>query len=639
MSYRGPKTSNLDPVINYISNGRAYDSTIGWATYADAAGAQPVDGTGGSPNVTWSRDTTTPLRQGADFNFVKDAVNRQGQGVSYDFTIDNADLAKVLTVTFDYEVLSGTYATGDLTVYLIQDPSGTPTVVQPAGYQIQSATVGTKMRQIATFQTASNVTSYRLCLHVASVSASAYSLAVDNVVVGPQVVQYGAPVTDWQAYTPNLSNWGSVTNVSAFYRRVGDSIEVTGRFTSGTVTGTNSIGLPTGLTLDTAKINVSNTATLGTLTRATTTLTIYPNTSIGVWAITYNSTVGATAVVPSNQVQTTGTIHYVPASGFANSGDSISFEFRVPISGWSSSVQMSNDTDTRVVDMQVNQATSITPTGTIGTNFATSGTINFNKTPVKDSHGAYSAGVYTVPVAGDYFVAARLEMGHTSGTGSFVGMSIAVNGSEKVTQAVKPGSTNAYPFVSGLVTGLVAGDQITIRLYSDSTSKTLPASVVNDFTVHRLSGPSAIAASESVNAKFRASTGQSIPNGAVTLVNWDTKDFDSHGAVTTGVGTWRFTAPISGKYRISGYVSFTAVAVSQSSRLAISLFKNNTLNIAMGMRRFDGTYTANMETTFTGLISLVAGDYIDVRFDSGMPTTTMSTGSDVNWIGIERIGN
>jgi len=240
--------------INYILNPSAEVNTTGWSTYADAAGTAPVDGSGGSPNVTWTRSTTSPLRGVADFNFAKDAANRQGQGVSVDFTIDEADKAKVLSVTFDYEVLSGTYADADLTVYLIADPTGTPVVIQPAGYTVQAATVGTTMRQIATFQTQATGLSYRLCFHVASTSASAYTLAVDNVVVGPQSTVQGAAISDWVSYTPTFSGMGGApattfTLTKANYRRVGDSmqIRISGRFVNNGSGGTAvTFSLPAG---------------------------------------------------------------------------------------------------------------------------------------------------------------------------------------------------------------------------------------------------------------------------------------------------------------------------------------------------------------------------------------------------------
>lgn len=61
-----------------------------------------------------------------------------------------------------------------------------------------------------------------------------------------------APVTDWTAYTPTFQGFGTPTDVEIRYRRVGDSIEIQGRFTSGTATTDEArIGLPSGLQIST----------------------------------------------------------------------------------------------------------------------------------------------------------------------------------------------------------------------------------------------------------------------------------------------------------------------------------------------------------------------------------------------------
>ena len=78
-------------VLNYISNPNAEASTSGWSTYADAAQPTPVNGTGGSANITLARSTSNPLRGSGSFLLTKDAVNRQGNGVSTDFSIERAD--------------------------------------------------------------------------------------------------------------------------------------------------------------------------------------------------------------------------------------------------------------------------------------------------------------------------------------------------------------------------------------------------------------------------------------------------------------------------------------------------------------------------------------------------------------------
>lgn len=53
----------------------------------------------------------------------------------------------------------------------------------------------------------------------------------------------------WRSYTPTMTNFGTVSNVEASWRRVGDSIEVQIKFTSGSSTAAEArFGLPSGLT-------------------------------------------------------------------------------------------------------------------------------------------------------------------------------------------------------------------------------------------------------------------------------------------------------------------------------------------------------------------------------------------------------
>lgn len=57
--------------------------------------------------------------------------------------------------------------------------------------------------------------------------------------------------TDWTPYTPTFENWGTATNVSFLYRRVGNFLEVDGAFTSGTVAdGYASISFPSTYEMD-----------------------------------------------------------------------------------------------------------------------------------------------------------------------------------------------------------------------------------------------------------------------------------------------------------------------------------------------------------------------------------------------------
>jgi hypothetical protein len=230
--------------INYISN-PTFEETAngavpaGWATYADAAGAAPVDGTGGSPTVTFLASTSSPIRGLVSAVFTKDAANRQGEGAAYAFTIPAVDKGKLIGVNFDITP-GGSYTSGDMSVYVYDVTNGA--LITPAAVSIPNNT--------GTFTTSFGLTagtSYRLILHVASTNASAYTLKVDNVSVGYKPTPQGAVVEEWKTYTPIFGGFGTATNVSFLYRRVGTATEIIGKFNAGTPTSDlASISLPFG---------------------------------------------------------------------------------------------------------------------------------------------------------------------------------------------------------------------------------------------------------------------------------------------------------------------------------------------------------------------------------------------------------
>jgi hypothetical protein len=235
--------------INYILNPDAEENTLGWATYADAASAVPVDGTGGSPNVTFTRSTSSPLRGTASFLFTKDAANRQGQGASYNFTIASADVSKTLQISFDFEALSG-YATNDMRAYIYDVTNAV--LITPAAVDIAAAKY-----QFQTTFVASTSTSYRLILHVASTNATAYTARFDNVVVGPQLLSLGSAMSDWTSFVPVTQGFGTISSTSMSFTRVGPIVKVLGDFVVGTSTAVQArINLPQSGTSATSSLSV-----------------------------------------------------------------------------------------------------------------------------------------------------------------------------------------------------------------------------------------------------------------------------------------------------------------------------------------------------------------------------------------------
>jgi len=597
--------------INYITNPNAATNTTGWTTYADAAGSAPVDGAGGSPNVTFSRSTSTPLRGSADFNLVKDAANRQGEGVATDFTIDLADQAKVLQVSFDYEVLSGTYASGDLTIYLIADPAGTPIVIQPAGYQIVAGTVGTKLTARATFQTQSSGQSYRLCLHVASTSASAYTLAIDNVVVGPQITAAGAAVTDWQNYTPTGS-WVTNTTYTGKYRRIGDSIQVMVKVSlSGAPTATQlQVGIPSGLSIDTSKLNsitagenalgvaqASDTGTNG----YTGTVWYFSATTVGV-----NSNAGGTwsSTVPFSWGNT----------------DQLTINFIAPIAGWSSNTVMSDSSDTRVVAAQVTgaaaNATALNP-------------IIF-PTVQRDTHGGYNAstGKYTIPVSGYYRVSTAMVATPAANAVLYVY-------ADNVQQTAFLG-TIATGTTAGLGSNTYffnAGVLIDIRCSQNITG----VNASSGLSIERLSGPATVAATETVAMRASNTAGTSISAPSLAQVAFATKSYDSHNAWSGSV----FTAPVSGKYQVNCHVYWGSLSWTGTAK-SIQVIKSGSASVTEFITLYNPTaaYTGALGLSGSTTIDVLAGDTLSITVQHNEGSArALDTTAGVNVLSITRVGN
>jgi hypothetical protein len=315
--------------INYIANPDAEDTTTtGWETYADAAANVPVDGTGGSPNVTFTNTSSTPVRGTRSFLLTKDAANRQGQGASYAFTIDPADTSKQLTISMDYRT-SSAYVANDLRMFVYDVTNAT--LIYPGVIDLPKFdTVGAAYTFKTSFVTTTS-TSYRLILHVASTNASAYTLTLDNIQVGPQSLVQGTPVTEWQSYTPTIGGATSRSTTSFYYRRVGDNLEIQGGFTvSAGVGSAITVSIPAGLTIDTTKlIATSNASHVGTAMALDTGARFFDgivhyldNTTLRVWD-TFNA--GGNTWNASNPMTWA-------------SGDTFALRVTVPISQWAGSV-------------------------------------------------------------------------------------------------------------------------------------------------------------------------------------------------------------------------------------------------------------------------------------------------------------
>jgi hypothetical protein len=633
--------SGADSGTNYIANGDAEANTTGWATYADAAAATPVDCTGGAPTLTWTRSTTSPLRGTGNFLATKDAANRQGEGASYAFTVDRQDQAKALAISLEFEVGSGTFAQGDsandsdLEVYVYDVTNAA--LIQPAGYKLVGGATG-QWNYKGYFQTASNSQSYRLCLHQAKNGTSAYTLKVDTVKVGPEARLYGAPVTDWVSYTltpggsTSAPSKGTIAIDEAKWRRIGDSMEIFYNYrqtVAGSAgSGTYKLPIPSGYSIDTTKVTPSSS-----IPPVAGSATLFDGTSDYVgYVYAYDST--NLGIVAGDEALDPGSFGsaFIP---YSTTTLNVSFHAMVPISGWGSTLNLSNDAETRVVAGRAERITSVQ-----SINSASATKVQLNSA-IFDSHGAWDVATnyrYTIPVAGYY-----CAMGGVTFAANATNIRIAMiykNGAEvQRSQRNAPSGTQGEYVQVPWCAKLIAGDYLELYAYQDSGGALNVSNSTNTFlNVNQVQGPSTVGATELVAARYEISAGTgnaSFADAADEIVDYDLKTYDTHGAVTVGAA-WKFTAPVSGNYQVCARINWANGTNMNSSSLFV--YKNGASVARLDRRELGSAIVMNGCDNFR----LIAGDYIQIEAnqdDSASAARSVGTTAGNSAVTVTRVGN
>jgi hypothetical protein len=662
--------TNLTSVVtsgitkNYISLGNFESgATTGWSLlHASLTGVIPTGvGSGGAPfglsngataasaNLSINATGVNPLAGTTSGSLVSSAASTPGDMlISQAYTIDQEDQNKVLTFRFYYEQMSGTAlsfagnSTNSFAVYIYDCDNNL--WLQPAGVYnlIQGSGTG---YATGTFQTANNATRFQLALVNINASAGAFSLYVDDFYVGPMASVQGVPVTDWVNAGANIitatttaptQSGNTKTADNLWWRRVGGNMEIRMEFNQ-TAAGSNTAGsgdylfqIPTGYSIDTSKLTAFGGAAIATgLVKSTNSVGLFFGTYLGVDQI-----VGGVFVYDSTHVRFGNIVVPNGASpGFAMADSAatpltdniqnFTATYSVPILGWSSNVNMSNDTDTRVCAGSFYYSAA-------GASVTANTAIPFPNTAV-DTHGAWnvSTGTYTVQVSGTYSITV-MDLYPVSAIS--VNFFVYKNGSSFIKIAAGSASGSAIVGKGNILLSLNSGDQISIRPDTTYTQQFASGTLgTPSFSILRLSGPATIAASESVNARYFASA-TSI-SGSLATINWTTKDFDSHGGMLSGV----YTVPVSGKYQVNAAIALTAASAAAGNAVSVQVQKNGSV-----VSEYSPVYQStqvSMPLNVSDTISCLAGDTIQIQVSSAATTPSISASNSKNFVSIARTGN
>jgi hypothetical protein len=263
---------------------------------------------------------------------------------------------------------------------------------------------------------------------------------------------------------------------------------------------------------------------------------------------------------------------------------------------------------------------------------------------VRDTCACYnpSTGVFKVPSSEFYRISARVACLLEPNASLRIGYSINSTSNFTKLSAKKNETTSTETLFGSIddVVYLTAGDEIRFGVSHDNSTNTqLPGdSRLQAFSIQRISSPQTIAMGEVVAARYTSSSGQSIPDIIASTVNFNTKEYDTHNAVTTGTN-WKFTAPVAGTYHVSSYVMYNSFTISSSATIYLSVDKNNVYYADIS-RLVIGTHTNTYSNALFGSTSLRlnAGDTINIKtFQSTGSNRTLFSDSKYVWVAIHKI--
>ena len=340
-------TANTNYNLSWVNGLFDTGSATGWNLYSDSIAPSPIDGTGGAvSNLTFSINSTNPLVGAYDAKLVLGAFNEEGEGLSYDFTADNAALYQPTYLSF-YYTTSAYYASGDITLWIYDKTNGI--LISPSTQSIPAAATTTAQQFTAYFNPNSNSTSYRLIFHIATTNASGYTLEIDQVYVGRIQQFIGNSISAWTAFTPTYNTGAPGTNTTkCAWRRVGSNMEIsytlnqTGAGTAGS--GNYLISLPTVYTMDTTNLILDNGSGFNGTVFGHGQIEIVNNVGkLSVMA--YSSTQLIFSHLYSYSPLNTSYTGYWASGGFSFGTSAMNAQFTcsVPISQWTTNINLVTD--------------------------------------------------------------------------------------------------------------------------------------------------------------------------------------------------------------------------------------------------------------------------------------------------------
>lgn len=499
-------------------------NTAGWTVYANTTPAdRPESGTGGtsSGNLTLSRTTTVGevLNGLGSFKLSKAAFNCQGEGYSMDIAVPLGFRGGMYNFSFQVKS-SSAYPAGAVVAYLYDVTSSK--LLQPTPYRVEVPN-GQQDRFTGAVQVDAGCATVRVILHVASNSATAFDLFIDEVSMGPSE-KHSEENQIIAAKQKLLVGYTPAANAAIVF----DSVAYD---THSAVSG-GQVTIP-----HDGKFRLSGSIQAS----GTPNIAVYKNGTIAEFVAT---------VPASGQI-----VAYATELNFL-AGDVVDIRIDASVG----LLTNSSFSISRVQAITVGPETNVIAAKyslAANTSVTANTPIPFDVKEI-DTAGAFSLGVFTVPVADYYQVAISAQTNSSSQTS---------------VRLYKNGVGNAYIGQTALAGAFATGSHIiyadvgdTLDVRPDAT-RTYNGTGLSFISVNRVPGPTSLLGPEKIIAVYNGASGSFVnPYNDVIFTN---RVKDTHGAYnsTTGeficptAGDFNYCAHalIGGTYAVNQAVEFSAV--------------------------------------------------------------------------------
>ncbi len=159
----------------------------------------------------------------------------------------------------------------------------------------------------------------------------------------------------------------------------------------------------------------------------------------------------------------------------------------------------------------------------------------------------------------------------------------------------------------------------------------LPIVDVSTTTTKKIALSTLVTATTARARAYRNGTQDDIVSATFTKIQLNAEDYDS-GSNFDAATNFRFVAPVSGYYLITGCVRWINIVVDKTYIGCI--YKNDALVASSGVHYPGGL--AGISSTVTTVLYLAATDYVELwgYHDAGVNTVDIETGSDQTYLAV-----